>query len=296
MVVLRPVSVLALILLSAAVAGCLGGDSTDTTQPSDPGSGGGGGGGPKNDPVEEGEGDLRGMVLDDGYSPVSGASVRLTQDGATVEHTSTGPDGLYEFTKIPAGGYRLEGTASCCREKVEKVTVKAGEEVVQDLRLERQSGEERQRPFRTQPFEWNGVMTCGVSLMEASEAPCDFEESNHDVQHNWNVTQGLRTLYVYVEWEAQPTGEELYVEVARGEQFTYGEVEGSSPLVLRIDNDDYEEQPAVQWENIEDQMGLSVNVLPGGDVGVFYELQFTVVLIEFHWREAPENFEFQLPD
>lgn len=295
MVVLRPDSVLVLILiLAAALAGCLGGDGAEADESDDPGPGGGGGGGEKKEPApEDGEGDLKGMVLDDGFSPVSGASVRLTQDGDTVEHTSTGADGQFEFKEVPAGRYRLEGSASCCRDKTERVTVKADDVVVQDLRLERQSGEDRQRPFVADD-EWDGFIACGVAVMGERQAPCTLDE-NQAVEHRWNVTQGLRTLYVYVEWDAQPTGEELHVEVTRGEDHVFKEDEGASPLHLRIDNDEIE-QPALQWENIEDKMELTVNVLPGGDVGVFYQMDFKVILLEFHWRPAPEGFEFVMPE
>jgi hypothetical protein len=301
MVVARPiVASVFLLLLVVSLAGCLGGDDPEPSGPqspgpSNPGGGGGGGGGSSGGGSQggDGHGEVAGIVLDDGYMPVHGASVRLTRDGSTIQHVSTSGNGRFLFEEVPVGTYRLEATAACCRDQVERVEVRADQTVTRDLLLDRLSGDEMQRPFVADDV-WTGLISCGVNILGVSqEDHCAATDESADSRHAWNVTAGLRTLFLHVEWEGQPTGPDLTVRVSGLGDYVYGELDGESPVQLRIDNDAIEE-PAMRFENIDGQREIVLEVLPGGEAGVVFQQSFRVIILEFHWRPAAENFEFSM--
>lgn len=300
MVAPRALSLLLLALLvGVALAGCTSDDGPDPNGSDGggggsggPGSGGGGGSGGSGGGGSSGtgQGDVTGMVINaDSFEPIFGASLRLTKDGESFGHRSTNEQGRFLFEDVPAGTYRLEASAGCCRENVERVTVTDGEAATVDVRLDPRSAQERQRPFVTLD-DWNGFLGCGVNLIVIQEAACETDES-HDPVYVWNVTEGLRTLYLHLQWESQPAGEELQLELFSANDQSYGVVSGESPVTLRIDNDEIED-PSLRFEQIQGQSELRIEVLPGGDAGVVYNQAFEVHLLEFHWRKAPEQFEF----
>ena len=158
--------------------------------------------------------------------------------------------------------------------------------------MDRRTGDEVQRPFVADDV-WSGFISCGVNVAQVvQEDPCT-EDPNQDTEHRRNVTAGLRTFFLYVDWESElpGSGEELSVSVSAGE-YEFENVSGESPLTLRIDNDEIRD-PAMQFENIDGQRELSISVLPGGEVlGAALQQEFRVIILEFHWRAAQEGFQF----
>lgn len=285
----RPLLFLAL-LIGLALAGCTGedgeepGPGTGTTTRL-PGNGANPGSG-----FQDGLGTIDGVVLNAGYEPVNGARVRLFQDGESIGSEITDTQGTFRFEEVTTGRHRLEVSASCCRDWVKQVSVHKDQTTRQNIVLDPLPATDSQRPYAVRT-PWEGFIGCGFSLVGIQESPCTFDASD-DREHRWNVTEGIRTLYVRMDWEpAEGLGETLRLVVDAGAERTLAEAEGVSPLEITIHEEDIED-PQLLWSTIEGQRELFLRVGAGGEAGVAYQQAFAVNIIEFYWRAAPEDFSY----
>src|SRR5690348_2640082 len=62
-------------------------------------------------PVFAQSGTLRGQVTDESGAVVPGVRITLTGPGGLSKRTSSGNDGSYSFSSLPAGAYNLQASA-----------------------------------------------------------------------------------------------------------------------------------------------------------------------------------------
>lgn len=299
----RPLTI-ALLFLTAVLAGCLGGDDAP---PGDDGT----------DLLsEQGKGTVTGRILTVHLDPVKSGQVRLVQDNEIAAEATTRDDGSYTITNVEPGAYRLQVSAACCRENVRSVTVEADKTVEMDLQLELYSSDDLKQP-RVERYDWTGFLVCSVATPAILISACsavdlvmqELGEDNvtdDEFIHPFSVKPGLRSMVVGMEWRAPGAalGDELSIVVERNghpdEAPEYAWAYGQSPVEFRVDAGDIEsrygdEQDQYDFKNIEDDLDLWFRIFSWGDVNLVYQQQFTVYYDLYYWEEAPEGAS-ALPD
>lgn len=280
---------LALVLiLGAALAGCLGGDDTQFNE-----------NGEDEAPVE-GTGTITGRVLTSDLSEIENANVALVDNGELIGETRSDDTGKYALRNIEPGQYRLQVTAACCREAVQGVTVVEGETTTVDMQLDRFTAADLQRPF-TEQFDWSGFLACGAGAVGVTTNPCYLDPSSDNV-HDFEVDEGISALAFGMTWESAGGvfGEDLYVTLENRDcdatqcSYSYGSLEGSDPLSMVVNNGDISDNEWT-WDKVDGQRELQYRVFPSFEVAVVYQQAFTVHWTVFHNHEAPADFN-PIPD
>jgi hypothetical protein len=275
------VFIVAMLLLAFVLAGCIGGDDVD----------------PDTDEQEvDGTGRVTGTVVHaETLVAIGDVRMRLILDDEVIKETKTGPEGNFTMNNIEPGQYRLQAFHLRYQPNVVAVTVEAGETVERNLMLERMRVTDT-NPYNQGPFSWSGSWCGAVTLVEAfpPASPCQSLDENHDIRTRDSPNKGLRTVVVALEWEsdAATSASELTLEVANtvGAGHVYKRVTGSSPLELRIDESDIEDD---QWkfsfydEDDGPTLVLSYRVFP--TTGVIWQQAFTVNFHYYYWDEAPQG-------
>lgn len=282
--------VLVLLLTSALLAGCLGGDDDPAAESGDNGNGG---------PVE-GTGSLTGRVFTIDLDIVTGARASLVDDGELIAEARSDEEGRFQIDNVEPGTYRLQVTATCCREAARGVEIVEGETTNVDLQLERFSAADLATPY-VEEFEWTGFLACGyVVLIRAGDA-CQDLDDQAERTHPFELEPGIKTVTASLIWDSPGiTGEELQYGMARlpctqgtaGACSTpgdyYGYTVGTSPLELRIDEGD----STPSFEGLEETTDVQLRVFPpfSSDLDVYYNVEFTVYYQLHYNQPAPENF------
>lgn len=268
---------LLLVLLAAALGGCLGDDDVDEA-PEDSADAQG----------TEGTGVVQGRVFTQDLEPLPGAAVVLAND-ERVQETKSGGDGRYEIHQVEPGQYRLQVNAACCREAVRGVQVSAGETVNMDARLDFYTDSDLRTPYVSDPH-WEGLLACGVVANEGMAFNCGTADPNNDRSHTFEVKEGLETILVAMEWDSEFTNinDGMIIDLMNGDT-RLAEGIGESPIEYRVDRADG------TLSEIDDTFTLRFDVWAGGMANVIFQQPFTVYWEEHYWEPAPEGAS-ALPD
>lgn len=286
---MRPwrIALIALLVSTALLAGCLGGDDDPDT------------GSETNDGGSEDLGSIAGRILTVDLEQIANANVALVDGSDLIADTRTDEEGKYSIASIEPGEYRLQASAACCRESVQGVTINAGEETSIDLQLDRFTEADLQQPF-VEEHEWEGFMACGVGSPVVVASPCGDVDENDDFLLNWELKAGVQEVVIGVSWDASGgvMGEEFYVamEIAGcgagcSSANTYGSGEGPSPLLFNAPNPGGDND----YNDIEDTAAVQFRVFPAFAPDVYYQQPFTVHYHVFYHEGAPEGYD-PIPD
>jgi hypothetical protein len=262
-------------------------------------------------PVGDGEGVLRGLVVDDAIRPIAEASVLVTGGGATFNATSDAA-GLFRLDGLTPGAYLVRVSKAYYSAHEQAVVVETGVEEPDLVRFQLVF-EASSVPFAT-VYKYEGLHECGLNLIRVCSniniatgiVLCGY----HDSIPCFNVTQdsslffqlidGIPT-FIQAELVWEPTSEtgralnfvigggnqsELQSGFASGYNFTGGE----SPLMLRITNhegenswcyqnvDDCEIPETLNYTRIGTERALlgQVDAGPSHDIGGVEEVGFSV--------------------
>lgn len=280
-----------------------GSDPRQTSETSDRSPGGNGGSG-----QDEGSGEVRGFVANEGNEPLAEAQVTLIDpaDNREVDSLSTEEDGGFVFDEVPVGEYRVHAAHSCCREHLERIVVDADETTRVEVVLPVFTEDQLQRHY-VEKYEWEGFVACDMRLwwFTGLMGPSDYcLDENHDFGENFTVHEGLRTLAVVLEWDPVLTNVpgDMELRIVRGlssnpfaQNFHYQDLDGDSPLETRIDAGQFNETGDEQYDfyNIEGESGISFWVFGGSDesFGVTYQQPVTIHYHLFYWEHAPEDYD-----
>jgi hypothetical protein len=315
----------ALLIMSALFAGCLGGDdlaSDDDTI----------------DERQEGTGTVTGSIFTLDLQPINNAQVRLVQGEHIASEGTTDPQGRYTLRNVEPGEYRLQVSAACCRENVRVINVVEDETTTADLQLEPWTEDDLQIP-RVERYEWTGFLACtlrffnppgphhdmdvdGIPLGVSGVNVCGLVEivpailgedpiTDDDFLHVFEAGPGLKTVVGGMEWRAPGAalGDELAITMevnGRPNQAPrYASTVGHSPLEFRADAghvvENYEEEiddhniHQYEFDNLEDNLELMFRIFAGGMMNIVYQQQFTVYYDLYYWEPAPED-ATALPD
>lgn len=293
---MRPLVFLVVLAMSAVTfAGCIGTDDA-----------------PQNDDDVKETGTVQGKVLTLELEPVEDAVVSLKREGMADQEAVTAADGAYTVQDVPPGKYKVQVASSCCGAAVRTLDVEAGELTQADFQVSRLTADDLKQPYRVSDA-WEGFISCGVKTPVVGVALCgipgifheSLEDPNEDFLLTFNVTKGIKTLVVGMEWNAGGggfTGDQFWLTVddpgcgVKECTYRYASENGGSPLVMRIDNDDITE-PEWTWDAItgDEERTIRMRVFAGGDTSVVYQQPFKIYYEAFYWEEAPERYDV-LPD
>ncbi|MDX1611037.1 MAG: carboxypeptidase-like regulatory domain-containing protein [Candidatus Thermoplasmatota archaeon] len=287
---MRRATALALLVLLAALAGCVGQETADpvaaqnTTIPETA---------PPPEPAQEG--DIVGAVTDLSQVPVPGAEVFLlrNQDLGTV----AAQDGTYTLEDVPAGEHLIRAEAEGMRGETFLIKVKSGQTTLLDISLEHLPSEE---PFH-ETRELAGLIGCSFTVGQGhdnhQDLPCIRVDPNARTVFNLEPGPQPERILLELVWEANTEmAEALSMDaqtIGTGVQdVTLGEAHGSS--VLRLDI------PAEKLERhfIEPGKKYRVNVSAtphmGDDhaamVGGAIEQEFTLLVTTFYFDPGDPSF------
>ncbi len=314
---------LAVVLVTAGMAGCLGGD--DQT----------GQGDLQQTAVADADtGGIQGVVTDTAVQPVEGANVTLVETNQTVQ---TASDGSYAFSQVPPGTYTVAFRADAFVSTSKEVSVQVNEISTLDVLL---SHLQSQSPF-TQVFELQGFFECGVEVgWNVSQAPppadyfflgvavCAYPNSimedltgsgnatNDKFAHVFELEAPIDTMVYEMTWEASTQFSQWMttrVEVegfANSQNGTFFRTQGPSPIHVRLEKDVFEETSEVYQQACEegndDYCGYSFwdsgwplqsRVFPAwqcasetGGGCVAAQQEFTHLITAFYNQEAPPGY------
>lgn len=241
---------LALVLLVAPLAGCLGGDDD-----------GGQGIQKQRADVTDQTGGIEGVVTDAAVQPVVGANVTLVETGKT---TQTADDGSYAFSRVAPGEHSLRFEASGYVPARETVTVQAGQAAAVDMILTHLS---LQEPF-IQQIELNGFVECGIGwkqeaaevisplLYDSALAACAVPNlylggntTNDRFLHYFELEAPIGTVVYELDWDGgdTPATNPPLRTIMEVEGFINQngsrimDVRGHSPIHVRLEADDWQD-------------------------------------------------------
>ncbi len=274
-------------LAVAVLAGCMGSD--DEPEPGE-------GDGASNGSSKE-TGMLEGTVMDEDLIPIGSARVSVVANETLQAEAEVDDQGDYRLTGIEPGQYRLQITASCCREHVQGVTIEAGETARVNVQLIRFTEDEIGTPY-VESDDWTGFVSC--SYRDATgggyhSGPCEDLDDNTDRVHELELKRGLKTIVVGMQWDSELTNlqERLvlrhYVAPWQSSAPTFFRIDAGSPIEARIGPEDASSGEELYFENIEDSWDTEFQVWAGGTPNVVYQQPFTVWYDLYYWEEAPEG-------
>lgn len=194
---------LALVVLAAPLAGCLGGDGgsdegLDVKERAE---------------VTEDSGGIEGVVTNPAVEPIEGAAVTIEETG---EESTTASDGSFAFSEVPPGTYTLQVEAEGFLDAERQVDVAASEVTTIDVVLTEQPDT---IPYMQQ-FESQGFMECSVGasavVVVASYNVC--EEGGNTTNTNTEFTHQIEPdpwqVVTEVDWEpSSPLADRFWMNV-----------------------------------------------------------------------------------
>lgn len=275
------------IVATMALAGCLG--SEEDLEPGE--------GDDLSNGSSENTGIVEGRVMDEDLVPVSGARISVVQNDTLHAETEADDQGEYRVTGLEPGQYRVQITASCCREHVQGVTVEAGETASVNVQLIRFTEDEIGTPY-VESDQWTGFVSCSYRDATGSgyhSGPCEDLDDNTDRIHELELKRGLKTIVVGMEWDSELTNlqERLvlrhYVAPWQSNAPTFFRIDAESPIEVTIGPEDARDGEDLYFENIESAWTTEFQVWAGGTPNVVYQQPFTVWYDLYYWEEAQEG-------
>lgn len=280
------VAMVVLTFMAAALPGCADRPATEA-----------GGGAPL--PADTGV--LRGVVVDAALRPLADVNVTATGVGAAPRATTTGVDGQFNFTALPAGSYAVEARKPTYLSMQQLAQVVAGEaepELVQMV-LEVEVGE---IPFVV-AIAWDGLIGCAFGYGNLCSAPAQggFDVIGDQSAHLfWDeyVREGRVPDLIQAEatWEATlPTSQELkpifgWSTPGEWQAFQYGgtfdSFNAASPMFYRLDGE------ALGEVGLGVETGLVVEFYSGEPGGVTANQPIRLVLHNFYGYLPPDGWRF----
>ncbi|HUR25544.1 MAG TPA: carboxypeptidase-like regulatory domain-containing protein [Candidatus Thermoplasmatota archaeon] len=277
-----------LVFLVSILAGCSGG--------------GDGGAGPVDIPVGAGRAVLSGVVVDESIRPVAGAVVDVTDSGLEATTDEAG-----EFLlPVPVGSHLLEVRHASFAPIQETVSVPETGLRGLTLRLSLSASE---APYEAL-LKYDGFVVCslGISLIFSEEcgegvgtpAGRVGKQGNNAIRYDFqSESPSLKTIVVEQVWEpTSDAGREMLVIVATnwtcepacgGDPVGAGNVQGPSPLLLRVDEADlapHLQDPATVFTTYT----LARNDV--SQVNVLLNQGFQLFVTLFYREGAPEGYSF----
>lgn len=229
---------------------------------------------------------LEGRILDAYMAPVAQAMVHLIHDNDLPMETTTDSNGTFVFHDVPQGRPVLEIVHECCLHYMRLVNIDGPGMHRTDIILEPLPST---TPF-VEKMSWNGFIACGATVFAPITHNCT--DPNHDVMHELEAHNGLRSLVVALDWEpsAPSLDGELtlrVIRVAPQGNHEYVTASGPPPVELHINATQGSQH---DFTNIEDEpWDLRIHVRPGGTLSLAYQQPFSVWYEMHHWEEAPED-------
>ena len=220
---------LGLLLVTALMAGCIGGDATDEPVLKNRAE------------VTGSSGGIQGVVTDPAVQPIEGATLTLVETSAS---TRTASDGSFAFSNVLPGVYTIRADAPEFISAQVEAVVRAGEVSVTDVIL---ANLPSTLPY-SQQIEFTGFVECSVATPVILFSVCSFVNSNLGS----NVTNDHFTfpfvldpapwqIVAELSWQAgQPLASEITMLLENPDHFNdngrlFGRETGLSPLILRVD-------------------------------------------------------------
>lgn len=277
----------AVIFAVAVLAGCVGSDDEPAPGTQD--------GSEEN--ATDGSGTLEGVVMDEDLNPVDGARVSVVANDSMLAETETDDQGRYRITDIDPGEYRVQITASCCREHVQGVTIEADETAGINVQLIRFTQDEVGTPY-VERGEWTGFLSCSYRDAQGSGnhlLPCEDLDDNTDRIHDLDLKRGLKTIVVGMDWDNELTNFQgqlvlrHYVAPWQSNSPTFFRIDAEPPIEVTIGPEDASSGEDLYFENIESTWNTQFQVWAGGTPNVVYQQPFSVWYDLYYWEEAPDG-------
>jgi hypothetical protein len=282
---MRPAAWLALALAASALAGCA------AQQPAG-----------ADVPLGAGRAALAGVVVDEAIRPVVGAVVSVTDVGV---NGTTDAQGAF-LLAVPPGDHVLEVKRAGSAPLRQAVSVPATGLRGLNLQLIASTG---QAPYVT-VLKYDGFVVCSLGASYVFSEECGEglgtpagrvgKQANNAIRYDFGVDgPSLKTLVVEQAWEpTSDAGKELLVllrtnwtcePACGGNAVGAGDVQGPSPLLLRVDEDglaDPLRTPGVLF--------TTYTLARNGptDVNVVLNQGFTLFVSEFYGESAPQGYSF----
>lgn len=278
---MRAQFVVYLMLASALLAGCLGGDDMDPD-----GSG-------NTQAFTADTGAVRGTVFDVNLNPLQNARLTLVEVGedAATSIVNASQGGAYTFPMVEPGDYRIQASHLCCHEEIRTVEVLAGQENSDvDFMLDIMTTTELQLPYRTGPLDWVGFIDCQFGNINVCQS--------NERRKGTTVDPGLETLTVGLEWEANgllgASEFELQVINRVGNDEVIASMSGTPPFEMVLDDSVIEDQD-LHFSQYQDSEWSVLFTVDSVDVELVYQQEFTIWWALHYWEPAPSGYS-ALPD
>ena len=316
MVVVRKLALVLLLVSALVLAGCTGGGAPEA-QSSD-----------GDVPAIEATattGGIRGVVVDDRITPIKGARVEVLGAGKNMTTTE---DGTFAFSGLAAGDYVVKASHDLYSIAQATATVVAGDAEPKAVKIQLIRSVFANPYLETLAFD--GFIVCSANAVlpllggllseecgEGAGAPeetCDIAggpcvpvpvvggqriggQGNNNVQFDFTVSDGARSLVVEQDWEAtSAAGSALYSPISLDwacDPFcggnTFATIEGPSPTYTFIGND------TIDPLNLTSDMVISIFTWASPDttpIGVTLNQKFTDYVTVFYYLPAPEGWSF----
>lgn len=282
----QPIYLITAILVLVAFAGCFGGDDPDPEGPGDAK----GTTGPS-----ETHGFVHGRVVEDGsLQGITNANVNFIVDNELNASATTDDNGEYEVQLLP-GFYRIQVTSACCREGINDVLVEAQQSFEVNFLLRAHEKIVVHDPYVVKDGTWEGMIGCAFAAEDQDPifpGPCQADP-NHSVREIAVFEAGLKTLTLNIRWDEAALGAEqleFTVHNLNAGFLEIGNVTGSSPLELQIQNDEILDEEK-NFDVFEDGWVGRLAVEPvSGSASVIYQQAFTVYYHEHYWEPADDSY------
>jgi hypothetical protein len=275
------------LILAMALAGCLGGEKDDAPANGDD----------QDVVTPPGRGEIYGRVVTlDDLMPVVGGLVRLVKDGAAVGESRTDERGDYTLRDIEPGAYRLQVTGTCCRDHVRQIDVQAGEPMLVNVGLERLPVSIERKPYVDTSGEWEGFINCGVAAGGNPPIyPAACQEGGHSTRKIEFLAPGVRSITFHLEWNtaSEGFGAEEFQLTAHNLNAKFaliGEVQGSSPLELTIQNLGLPDEARFDLFDEAGWVGRFAVTPVSDEANVVYQQRFTLRYHIHYWDQAPADY------
>lgn len=299
---MRIVVIVAVLVLSAALGGCLDAEDDDSLQTGGEGQEGEGPTGGGDETQDDLKGAIRGQVVDEGFAPIAGADVELLQGDELLVDTLSLENGSYAFQGLEPGEYRLKFSDSCCRQMVRGALVKAGETTTVTVQLEKHKPVEGYSVYEP----WEGFIGCSAVLPEYGilfnpEGACADSDPNNDPVHKFKLEPGLKTIVVGMEWDEETTNPmgDLRIALTKGpgtaQATRFFVIEGPSPLEIVLGPDDPDGGENLHFDKIDEPWDVEFTVTGSSQGSVVYQQPFTVHY-ELYYNEPASEEASAIPE
>lgn len=253
-------------------------------------------------------GGIRGVVVDDRITPVKDAVIEVSGVNKTVKSDA---EGLFAVSGLEEGTYFLKVTHGLYAPAQQSVEVVAGEDEPPLTKVQLIRTVFADPYFETLKYE--GFIVCSANAVLPVVGGVLSEEcgegagvpgvgrvggqGNNNVQHDFTVGLGAKTLVVEQVWEAtSETGAALYSPISTEwlcDPFcggnTFAEIEGTSPTYAYVDNGTLEKQELTPDTIISIFTWASPATTP---IGVTLNQQYANFVTVFYHLPAPEGWSF----